>query len=130
MFRFPPKVVSWLCLLQTSAVSVGFLLTRALHKVYLQRPDYELHKVRHPVAWFTRLMLDGGPWFLLLPFTWGLVATSTADMEGGIAETSPVLTRFGYAISAALATFAVLSAMQMLGAAWDMGKITRIPGAE
>jgi hypothetical protein len=130
MLRLPPKLVGWLCVLQTTVILMGYFVTRAMHKVYRQRSDYGSHQNRHPLKWFTSFMIDAGPWLLVLPLAWGVAATLTANLDGGIAEVSRKQTRIGYALSAALAVFALLSAMQMMSAAWDIGKITPIPGAD
>jgi hypothetical protein len=101
-----------------------------MHKVYRQREDYESHHHRHPLAWFTRIMLEAGPWLVLFPLAWGLAATLTANLDGGLAEISRRQSRIGYALSAALVFFAFPSSMQMMAAAWDIGKLRPIPGAD
>jgi hypothetical protein len=114
MTRIPPKVVSILCVLQVLAIIFGYTLTRSAYKFYPAVVEM-LGGYAPPLAWSTKLMIAMGPWLLVLPLAWGVVATLTASIEGGIPELSRRQTLLGYALSAGMALFCYLSVVQM----WD-----------
>lgn len=126
MLRFPPKVVSILCVLQVFAILLGYLITRAFYKAYTTAA-YAFMPA--PPTWMSRLMLGWGPWLLLLPLAWGAAATLTADLDGGIAEVSRRQTRIGYAMCVCIALFCAISTLQMMAVALSPGSIKAIPGA-
>lgn len=107
---------------------MGYVLTRSMHKVYVQRLETEVAQSLPQPAWFTRMMLAAGPWFLILPLVWGMAAMVGANLDGELPEASRRQTRVGYLLAAGLAAFAILSALQMYGTAFAVGKLSSIPG--
>ncbi len=116
MVHFPPKVVSILCSLQSLAILLGYAVTRSFHKIYAELETGWAGDYIPPLAWFTKWMLAYGPWLLLVPFTWGMVATLMSNLDGGLPEASEKQTRIGYALTVGTATFSVISVLQILGA--------------
>jgi hypothetical protein len=118
MLRLPPKVVSVLCICQVLAIVLGYALTRSNYKILEYSPPWFMEMVSPRIAWYSKLMLATGPWLLILPMAWGLIATVTADMSGGLIEVSDWQMRIGYVLSACVALFCISSVINMLGAVW------------
>lgn len=126
MLRFPPKVVSILCVLQVLAIIFGYTLTRSAYKFYPSVVEM-MGDYARPLAWQTNVMLTVGPWLLTLPFFWGVVATLTADAERGIAEASKIQTIIGYALSLGLARFCYISVVEMWESLTSTPRIMPVP---
>jgi hypothetical protein len=105
MVRFPPRVVSTLCAIQTFLIVLSYVLTRSFHRLGTKFGVLEYYPVPLP----SRTILYFGPWLLLVPLAWGIIATLRADTEGGLPEITQNQTRVGYGLLIAIGLLCILS---------------------
>jgi hypothetical protein len=123
MLRYPPKIVGLLCTVQTVTVVSAFLVARAMLKVYNAAIVPVWGEMPWRFHWPLKVMLGIGPWLLLVPAVWGLVATLKADVEGRVAEITDFQSKLGYGITIAMILFCILASFNAMGLAFNPVKL-------
>lgn len=123
MLRFPPKVVGILCSLQVLAIIGAVLICRAMWKVYKTALVPNLGEMPERFTWLLSFFLLVGPWLLLIPLAWGIVATSQADMESRIPHITPIQTKIGYGVTLFVLAICCLASLHALNMAFGPAKI-------
>jgi len=96
--NIPPRVVTILCSLQVFFIVVGYLITRVSIRVLerLWGGPLNLAGLLHYVQTF-------GPWCLLLPLIWGVLAIGFARVDNGNASITKLMFVIGVILTVALA---------------------------
>ena len=107
--NIPPRVVTILCSLQAFSIVAGYLITgvsiRVLERLWGGPPH---------VAGLSHYVQTFGPWCLLLPLVWGVLAIGFARVENGNASITKLMFIIGVVLTVALVLFFSIAAINSL----------------
>jgi uncharacterized membrane protein YtjA (UPF0391 family) len=103
------RIVTILCSVQVFFIVVGYLITRVSIRV-LER----LWGGPPPVAGLLHFVQTFGPWCLLLPLVWGVLAIGFARVENADASITKLMFVIGMVLTVVLVLFFSIAAISSL----------------
>jgi hypothetical protein len=107
--NIPPRVVTILCFIQVLFIVVGYLITRFSIRV-LER-FWDGHP---PLPDLLHCVRTIGPWCLLLPLVWGVLAIGFARVDNGNASVTKPMFVIGVVLTVMLVLFFSTAAIDSL----------------
>jgi hypothetical protein len=129
MLRFPPKVVGILCSFQVLMIIGSMLICRTMLKVYNTARVPTFGDIPERFTWLLSSFLLMGPWLLLIPLSWGIVATAQADMESRVPHVTPLQTKVGYGATLFVLAICCLASLHALNMAFGPAKMINMTRA-